>query len=575
MSGALYRGGETISFSGAADDPEDGALPPSAFRWQVLFQHANHSVPFLGTLSGVTNGSFTVPTRGEQATNVFFRILLTVTDSGGRETTVFRDILPRTSTLTFASEPAGLQILLDGVSRATPAVVPCVVGMSRVLSTLSPVSGRDWQAWSDGGALTHVVTVPETNAAYTARFRTPITLVPTNAQWRYLVTASAPSSLWKTSNFDDSSWLLGAAQLGFGDGDETTPIGYGPDPNNKYVTTYFRRSFTVADPSLFAALLVRLLRDDGGIVYLNGTEIFRSNMGGGASLYRTEAPVTAQAADETTRFYTTNIAPTLLRSGTNVIAAEIHQNGANSADLSFALELRGAERDPLVSVVASAPAAERGTVAGAFTITRSTPLSNTLGVNFQLGGTALAGSDFQGIGSSISFAVDEASKAIVIMPIADSTVEGSETVQLNLQTGAGYALGASAMATVMIADKPFDDWRFTHGLANSSATGDPDGDGSVNLLEFAIGSDPNISAPAPYPIISSAGGQLTLTYQRLRNAAEMEYRVEVSRDLLTWDYGAAFVQEEMQLDGLTVIARDLASDGSSNRFIRLRVIELP
>ena len=75
-------------------------------------------------------------------------------------------------------------------------------------------------------------------------------------------------------------------------------------------------------------------------------------------------------------------------------------------------------------------------------------------------------------------------------------------------------------------------------------------------------------------MISRVGGQLTLTYQRLRTAAEIAYRVEVSSDLLTWDYGSAFVEESMQLDGLTITARDLAPAGSSKRFIRLQVLEL-
>src|SRR4030095_9999315 len=106
---SFYRGGDTITFHGTATDAEDGALPRAAFRWQVLFVHGNHTVPFLGTLSGVTNGSFVVPRRGEQATNVFFRILLSFTDIAGREATVSRDILPVTSTLRLASEPSGLQ----------------------------------------------------------------------------------------------------------------------------------------------------------------------------------------------------------------------------------------------------------------------------------------------------------------------------------------------------------------------------------------------------------------------------------------------------------------------------------
>lgn len=352
--GAFYRGGETISFSGAASDPEDGVLPASAFQWQVLFMHGGHSVPFLGTLSGVTSGSFTVPTRGEQATNVFFRVLLTVTDSGQRSATVFRDVFPRTSVLTLAGQPVGLQLRLDGVASTTPATIPSVAGMKRVVVAPTPASsgGRtfDFKEWSDGGGVSHTITVPETNAALAATFRTPTVLVPTNAQWKYLVTPFAPDDAWKYTAFPDAAWPSGPAQLGYGDGDEATPIGFGPDPNNRYTTTYFRYAFNVVDPSVFGALLVRLLRDDGGIVYLNGVEIFRSNMGGGAPVYPTLAPADALPADEMTQFYSTNIMTSLLLAGTNVVAVEIHQQSANSPDLSFALELRGVEQDPVLTV---------------------------------------------------------------------------------------------------------------------------------------------------------------------------------------------------------------------------------
>ena len=348
--GSLYRGRQTIAFTGAATDPEDGALPSSAFRWQVLFMHANHNVPFLGTLSGVTNGQFTVPTRGEQATNVFFHIRLSVTDSDGRESVVFRDIHPQTSVLRLATAPAGIQIILDGIQRFTPANIGSVVGLTRNLAVPTTVNsgGRvfDWKNWSDDRAINHTIIVPGTNATYTAFYRTPTTLVAANARWKYLVTPSAPSSSWKTTNFNDAGWSSGLAQLGYGDGDEAATIGFGSDPNNKYLTTYFRHAFTIVDPTVFGALLVRLLRDDGGVVYLNGTEIFRSNMGGGAPLYLTEARSTAAGADESTQYYNTNVPPALLRAGTNVIAVEIHQNGADSSDLSFALELRGVENDP-------------------------------------------------------------------------------------------------------------------------------------------------------------------------------------------------------------------------------------
>ena len=253
------------------------------------------------------------------------------------------------------------------------------------------------------------------------------------------------------------------------------------------------------------------------------------------------------------------------------IRASINVAGAAGRTFSASFSLL-----PAVSVIASLPAAaELGPVAGAFVISRTGSPSSPLTVPFQLAGTALAGADYQPLGSSITFAANETSRTIVVTPIADNLAEGNETVELRLQTGANYTLVPSTSATVTIADKPFDDWRFTHGLTLSSELADPDGDGSPNLLEYAVGSDPNISAKADFPTLSLVAGQLTLTYQRLRPAAELEYRAEVSGDLLTWNNGVAFVEEILQPDGFTVVARDLAPAGSIHRFIRLRVIRSP
>jgi len=94
---------------------------------------------------------------------------------------------------------------------------------------------------------------------------------------------------WRAPGFNDNSWASGAAQLGYGEGDEATVISYGPNANAKYTTTYFRRAFNVTDVTLLTNVTVSLLRDDGGIVYLNGVEIFRSNMPAGAVTYTTFA----------------------------------------------------------------------------------------------------------------------------------------------------------------------------------------------------------------------------------------------------------------------------------------------
>jgi hypothetical protein len=163
----------------------------------------------------------------------------------------------------------------------------------------------------------------------------PVVLVSAGATWRYLDNGLDQGIAWRNLEFNDSPWPLGVAQLGFGDGDEATLIA-----SNRQMTTYFRHAFVVSDADLCTNLLVRLLRDDGGVVYLNGTEVFRSNMPTNETiLYTTPASSSALPEDETSRFYTASISPSLLLSGTNVLAAEIHQNNPTSSDLSFDLEL--------------------------------------------------------------------------------------------------------------------------------------------------------------------------------------------------------------------------------------------
>jgi len=92
-----------------------------------------------------------------------------------------------------------------------------------------------------------------------------IALVPAGAVWKYLDNGSNQGTAWRAPVFDDSAWKSGPAQLGYGNGDEATVLGYGPDANNKYVTSYFRRTFNVANPAALASLTLRLLRDDGAV----------------------------------------------------------------------------------------------------------------------------------------------------------------------------------------------------------------------------------------------------------------------------------------------------------------------
>lgn len=173
-AGLLYTGGLTVDFAGTGVDPEDGARPASAFTWQVDFHHDTHTHPFLPATSGITSGSFVVPTTGETSANVWYRISLTVTDSQGRSTTVQRDVFPQTVRLTLATSPAGLPLALDGQPTATPATITSVVGVQRGLAALDQVvNGATYvfAAWSDGGDSARAIATPPVDTTFTATFR--------------------------------------------------------------------------------------------------------------------------------------------------------------------------------------------------------------------------------------------------------------------------------------------------------------------------------------------------------------------------------------------------------------------
>ena len=172
----------------------------------------------------------------------------------------------------------------------------------------------------------------------TAASNTGEVLVPPGSVWKYLDTGADLQTAWRTRLFNDNGWAEGPAILGYGETNEATTVSFGPDADDKYVTTYFRRSFVVPNATVFNRLTLSVLRDDGAVVYLNGEEVFRNNMPGGMMDYLTLASTNARGIAERT-FYATNVAAALLLTGTNVLAVELHQAAPDSIDLSFDLQL--------------------------------------------------------------------------------------------------------------------------------------------------------------------------------------------------------------------------------------------
>jgi PKD repeat protein len=168
-SSLQWSSGQVISFSGTASDAEDGVLPASALTWSLILNHCPSTchVHALQDFIGVASGSFVAPDHGYPSS---LELQLTATDSGGLAATTSITLQPRTSTLTFQSNPTGAQLVVGGVTVTTPYVQTIIAGSSLVVNAVSPqtVGGTLYQfgSWSDGGAQSHTVAT-STSQTYT------------------------------------------------------------------------------------------------------------------------------------------------------------------------------------------------------------------------------------------------------------------------------------------------------------------------------------------------------------------------------------------------------------------------
>src|SRR3954451_7685360 len=196
-----------------------------------------------------------------------------------------------------------------------------------------------WQLFSCRAAIAFLIGIGSFTFSASSQILT-LPLIPRGSVWRYLDNGSNQGTNWIGLGFHDESWASGPARLGYGGDTEVTTVSYGPNSGAKYITSYFRRMFEVTDRSAFRALKLRLVRDDGAVVYFNGVEVFRSNMPATPITYTTTASVALGGGDEFIAVET-NLPPTVLRDGTNIVAVEVHQQSGTSSDIGFDLALDG------------------------------------------------------------------------------------------------------------------------------------------------------------------------------------------------------------------------------------------
>lgn len=210
------------------------------------------------------------------------------------------------------------------------------VSMALTFSPPLAPGGKVYLLWADDNGVT-----PGTDNSFTIDnlqlASDAVRFVAKGAVWKYLDTGIDPGVAWNGPAFDDSTWASGPAELGYGDTPATT-VSFGPASSNKFITTWFRKTFPVPDASAVPALALNLKRDDGAVIYLNGVEVARSNMPSGPVAPSTLASA-AVGGDDEEAFFPIHLPAAALVTGSNVIAVETRQSAVNSSDLSFDLEL--------------------------------------------------------------------------------------------------------------------------------------------------------------------------------------------------------------------------------------------
>lgn len=387
-----------------------------------------------------------------------------------------------------------IEFMADGLKVGEATASPF-----RFIWTNPPPGEHVLQAVGRGGLmnLLIVATSPEVHVSVVPPIgKTLFTLVPFGATWSYNDTGANLGTNWSSPNLRARSvgWKSGPAKLGYGEGDEATTVSFGNQSLSKHVTTYFRLSFT-PPPVQLESLMLRVLREHGVVVYLNGVSVLQDNLPAGTPTYTTTAIRNLTSFVDKHTLVTKNLDPKSLLLSANAIAAEVHLASPDNLTLSFDLQLAGIG-DPLPTVALTSPG--DGTV---FTEVAQLPL------------TADAADPYGAVGK-VEFFVDGSSSGVVTSrPYQGLWIRpssGTHTLKAVVTDVTGHQ-AESAPVTVTILAPP--------ALMISSAGGQLQLNWPVTALGYQLETTTSLSPPVQWQPLSNGIGQIGGQWQLTLPAA--------------------------------------------------------
>ncbi len=229
---------------------------------------------------------------------------------------------------------------------------------------------------------------------------------------------------------------------------------------------------------------------------------------------------------------------------------------------------------PAVMVSAtSAQAKEIDGQDGVLTFTRTGDTAYPLYVPITVTGNAVAGTHYQSLPSSLTIPAGQTSATLSVDPIPDSTAQGDRSVTVTIASDFAIVSNSSSPGTIIIKDKPADDWKFNifsgAELADSAISGntaDPDGDSIANLLEYAFNMNPKVSNTSTV-VTGENSGYLSLSVAKNPAAIDLTWSAEVSSDLTQWFPATTITNTQANF-----VARDTVLKNSAPiRMMRIKV----
>ena len=356
--------GQTFPFT--ADIPvtttTGGSISNVAFFVDGTFVSTDSLTPFAGTiptallpLGGHTITVFATNTAGVMEASASVSIVvvpnqppviaITNTTSGAVTGTVFLvgSAIAVQAAITDDVAVINVDWYVDGIFHVTRTNAPLTFTYNNSLAGAHTIFGI---ATDRGGLQTTSATWNITVTNPPANFDQ---LITNGSPWSYYNSSSEPpvdgsGFPWADFLYDDGLWAVGLGEIGGGDRadgyPEQTTIDIGPT-GNRFRTVYFRNFFFVANPADYGQAVLRLLRDDGAVVHLNGVALWTNNIPAATNGPVVYSTLAASATDNGTIYQVFNFSANLLQAGSNSIAVEIHQTSATSSDLSFDLMLWG------------------------------------------------------------------------------------------------------------------------------------------------------------------------------------------------------------------------------------------